>query len=261
VEAFFERRGDELVPGSATVSVWSPDMLDGRSVVGLAGWAVEQQHGEPGLQVARLTVDLFRAAPRKPLRVLTRPVRSGRRIRMVEAGVLDGEVEVARATALLLARGEQPEAAEGWSPPSTMPGPDTVGRGGMGNVGWEVRRVTPWGRGEPGRVWLREEREFVAGEEVTPFLRAALAADFTNPMVNSSGRGLAFINTDVTLYLVRDPRSEWVGLSSIGHVSDGGIASGAADVFDVDGRIGYVTVSALADPRLRERGGPPKATG
>ncbi|WP_425427116.1 hypothetical protein [Blastococcus aggregatus] len=53
---------------------------------------------------------------------------------------------------------------------------------------------------------MRETAEFVAGQPLTPMLRAALMADFTNPLANSGSVGLAFINVDVTMYLVRDPR-------------------------------------------------------
>ena len=45
-------------------------------------------------------------------------------------------------------------------------------------------RPRAWRAGQK-RVWLRENRELVGGTPLTPFMRAALSADFANPFANS----------------------------------------------------------------------------
>jgi Acyl-CoA thioesterase C-terminal domain len=66
----------------------------------------------------------------------------------------------------------------------------------------------------PRRLWMSEVRELVEGIALTPFVRVALAADFASPFANAGDQGLAFINSDVTLYLHRLPVTQWVAWKS-----------------------------------------------
>jgi hypothetical protein len=135
-----------------------------------------------------------------------------------------------------------------------VPPPEAIEAGqGGGGGGWEIRRINDWGAPGPGRVWMRERADFVAGEPLTPLVRAALMADFTNPLSNSGPDGLAFINTDVTLYLARDPRGEWIGMESAGHLGADGIGLGTSWMYDQDGPIGHGVAGALPDPRIQHR--------
>jgi hypothetical protein len=256
MEPSFTLEGELLVPSMAAVSVWSDEMVNGHHIGGLVAWAVERDHLEPGLQVTRLTVDMFRPVPMTPLRVVTRPGRMGRRLRLVEVSVFDGDVEVTRGSALLLARSEHPGGAP-WTPeawgvpaPDELPPPDQVSR-----MSWEIRRIGAWGEGQ-GKVWMRESVPFVAGEALSPLMRAALSADFANPLVNSAPGGLAFINADLTMYIARDPVGEWIGMEAAGHLGADGIAVGTAWLHDELGRFGHSSASAVPDARLRQ-GGPP----
>jgi hypothetical protein len=122
-------------------------------------------------------------------------------------------------------------------------------------MSWEIRRIGPWGEGQ-GKVWMRESVPFVAGQELSPFLRVALAADFANPLVNSAPGGLAYINADLTMYVTRDPVGEWIGMEAIGHLGAGGIALGSAWLHDELGRFGQSSTSAMPDARFRERNQP-----
>jgi hypothetical protein len=85
---------------------------------------------------------------------------------------------------------------------------------------------------------------------MSPFVRVALAADLTNPFVNSGTNGLNFINADITLYLHRLPVSEWIGFEVASHRSADGIAVGACTLYDIDGAIGQTVVCSVANRRL-----------
>ena len=89
------------------------------------------------------------------------------------------------------------------------------------------------------------------GEPLTPFMRAAIAADFTNPFANSGEGGLNFVNADVTLYLHRLPVGEWVGFEVSGHHSAQGVAVAECTVYDEDGPIGRSTVCSVANTHRR----------
>jgi Thioesterase-like superfamily len=254
---YFVARGDEFVPGPQAASPWSMTMLHGRLLAGLVARAVELGPAGDVFQVARLTTDLFRAPPMAPVRVETAVVRDGRRVRTADCRLLVEGVEVARAYALLLRRGEQP-AGRVWAPPDwSVPSPDelpppptTDEPRGFGAP--ELRMISPEGFMGAGQklAWLRERRRLVAGEPLTPAARVAMAADVVNPLANWSDQGLAFINADLTVYLVRPPVDEWVGLEVAGHLSQDGVAFGHAILHDRSGGIGHCAVASTATPAM-----------
>lgn len=251
----FSRDGDLLVPSPLAVSPWSDQMVDGRSVAGLVAWAVERDHptAADGLRAGRLTVDMFRPVPMRPLRLTTRVARGGHRIGVVDVSVRSDGVEVARASVLRMAGGPHPDG-EPWAPPAPdLPGPDEQPvRRVVPSGAFEMRSATDFGQGR-GRSWLRDLNDFVDDEPPSPLVRAAVAADFVNPLANSAPGGLHFINADLTVHLSRYPEGEWIGLESAGHLGADGVAVGSAWLLDRHGRFGQCLTTALPDGRIAER--------
>lgn len=246
VEPAFERRHNLVVPTTRARSLWG-DVINGRNLSGLVAATVERDHGDVAYQPARLTVDMFRAAPLVPLQVTTTVIRRGHRVRVIDASVCDQKgVELVRGSVVQLRRGETPPGAV-WVAPEWEPAaPGSLTAVRPRRDGWP-----PWDMRRAGRdAWIRELGPFIGDEPLTPFVRAALAADAVNGSSNSGDRGLGYINADLTLYLARLPVGEWIGLQVTGHGNDSGIAFGTASVYDVDGRIGHVALSAVADTRL-----------
>jgi hypothetical protein len=98
----------------------------------------------------------------------------------------------------------------------------------------------------PRRLWMSEVRDLVEGTAPTPFVRAAVAADFASPFANAGDHGLGYINSDVTLYLHRLPVTQWIGFEVVNHHAADGIAIGECWLYDEQGPIGTSTVAALA---------------
>src|SRR5215211_6805046 len=107
VTAYFSRRGDKLHPSSLAQGGWG-ESISGHVVGGLLGWAAEEAIDDPAFLPARLTVDLARPTALEPVTVQTRVLRNGKRLRLVEAALAQGDTIVAQATGLFLRRGEQP---------------------------------------------------------------------------------------------------------------------------------------------------------
>jgi hypothetical protein len=224
-------------------------MLHGRLLAGLAARAVESDGHDPALRVVRLTVDMFRSPPMSSLSVATRVIRDGRRVRVAEVSIQCADVEVARASALLLKTGPHPGALVWRAPDWDAPLPESIpSPGGGESDGWEIRMITAGGfwSAERKRLWTRDRWELVAGEMPSPVVRAALAADLPNPLANSGVEGLQFINADLTLFLARPPVSDWIGLEVTGHIGHDGIAVGSCSMYDTSGAIGWSTVCAIA---------------
>ncbi len=250
------RRGDVLVPNRQAESGWAPNTLMGRYLAGLVAWGAERD-AEPDMQPARLTVDMFRPPMMGSTRVETAIVRSGRRIRVVDAEVEVDGVVVCRGNVVFLRRGESPDGQR-WVPePSMLPSPE--GLEPMTKAGialpWDQRTVGSWGvPGKQRTLWVTETERFIDGEPLSPFVRVALAADSANGTLNAGADGLGFINADLTMTLGALPRGVWIGLEPVSRVEADGIGVGVVDVYDGDRRIGQVSMTALADGRQIGRG-------
>ena len=252
VGAFFAPGDDgTLVPAPSAHSPWGDHMLHGRLLAALAGRAVEQEAAAEGLRPVRLTADLFRAAPMEPVRVATEVVRDGRRVRTAQVVVTCAGREVVRAAALLLRAGPQPPGRV-WEPePWSVPGPDRLepmAPEAQDRSFLDLRPLTEGGFSAvvQKRLWVREVQPLVAGEEPSPFVRAVAAADLANPFSNSGDAGLAFINSDLTVYLARLPVGEWIGLEVAGRTGADGISVARCDLYDTVGGIGHCAVGSVA---------------
>src|ERR1700712_417046 len=93
--------------------------MGGQIVGGLLGWALDR-HGGDDLQPARLNVDLLRPVPIQPVSIEISIQREGRRMKLVDAAMMQNGRMVARASALFLRRGAEPEG-QVWSGAATIP--------------------------------------------------------------------------------------------------------------------------------------------
>jgi hypothetical protein len=116
---------------------------------------------------------------------------------------------------------------------------------------WTVRPIAgAFGEvGMPRRLWMAEVRDLVEGEPFTPFARVATAADFASPFANSGDQGLGYINSDITLYLHREPVGAWIGFDVTNHGATAGVAIGECVLYDEAGAIGSASCTALAQKR------------
>ena len=253
-DAFFAREGEAYLPQPCARGPWRADSLHGRVVIGLCGYELERTHGGPEWMPARLTVDMYRLPDMSPITAVTRVVRGGKRIKLVDVELVSGGKSIARGTCLFLIRAENAPgktvSPRKWDAPhpDTLPPPPPEQFGGWL---WKMRNVQNWfdtndmQRG----AWMAEIRPMVAGSALTPFTRVAAAADFASPLANRHESGLGYINTDITIYLHRLPVDEWIGFQKINHHATDGIAIGECFLHDVEGPIGSASCAALRQGR------------
>lgn len=250
-EPFFIPDGERFLPTPAGRGPWDPKSMHGRIVVGLLGQEIERRHGGADYIPARLTVDMYRLPDFSPVDVTTRIVRDGKRIKVIDAEFFSNGVSMARATSQLLLRTENPPGKV-WSPPNwnaprpaDLPEPDNPHAGMKGM--WAVRPIEgAMGTIGPRKIWMSELRELVEGVPLTPFTRVAISADFTSPFANAGDQGLRYINSDVTIYLHRQPVTEWIGYEVINHGATDGVAIAECRLYDEQGAIGTSSTTALA---------------
>jgi hypothetical protein len=103
----------------------------------------------------------------------------------------------------------------------------------------------------PSAVWFRLNHPLVLGHEPSPYQRVAVAAD--------SGNGISaildlsthvFVNSDLSINLLRRPVGEWICLDARTHLSGhgGGLAESA--LYDELGLIGRATQSLFVRTKI-----------
>ena len=259
--ALFILDGDRFIPTVHTRGPWDARAQHGGPPAALLARAVEAVDSPVPVRVVRLAVDLVRPVPLTPLEVMTRLVRPGRRVQLVEASLLAGGVEVARAAALRL-RDEPLDLEEAPRPePLPHPRPDksrALRRRPLPSgitaafplTGAELR----FARGEMDEmgdavVWIRLRVPLVAGEDPSPLSRVAAAADFGNGVsaVLDWTRRL-FINPDLGIWLHRHPEGEWVCLEATTYLDPAhGAGMAESALWDERGRIGRSVQSLLLE--------------
>lgn len=252
-EALFLRDGDIYIPTPECGGPWSPGHLHGGPVVGLMAHAVEQASENADLRLARLTVDLLRPVPDGPLSVSTRLVRGGKRLQVMEASLFSGETEVTRANALFLENRTVPVPDHGCFPENQLEAPTTPLKQSISEAACWDNRYCPVGfhttaeavviegvsGAGKGIAWMKLPLPLVQGVATSPAVMAATLSDFGNGVgqLNLSS-DLGCINTDVSLYLHRDPVGEWLGLDACSRLQETGIGLVETTLFDSQGAVG-----------------------
>ncbi len=229
--------------------------MHGGPPAALMAGVMEALPTEAPMAIVRVTVEIFRAVPLRPVEVSARVEREGRRVQLLSATLTDGNTELCRATAWRmriadLDLGEQPPLAVPFAGPaeSTAHVPESDDPA-FHRTGVEMR----YARGsfiEPGpaTVWIRLAIPLIAGQTPTPLQRALAAADFGNGVSSAlSWQRFLFINTDLTVYLARAPEGEWIGLDATTDVDSRGMGVAHSRLYDGRGPVGHSLQSLFVD--------------
>lgn len=216
--AFYEPAGAGTFASSpATAGPWSPDAQHGGPPSALAARAIELHEPDARQRLARVAIDILRPIPLLPLSVVTRTVRPGRRITLIETVLEAGGQEVLHARGWRIERpppGKVPEIAEAGAPPPVPAEGDGFEplifqrepAGYLASIDWRFLPAgSGWvdvsagdetsarttGTGRPGATaepdlpataqvrsaWTRPRIPLLAGEESSPMQRTLLVAD------------------------------------------------------------------------------------
>ncbi|HEU4737254.1 MAG TPA: thioesterase family protein [Solirubrobacterales bacterium] len=258
-DAFFEPDGGLYVPSELTRGPWDPGSQHAGPPSALLGREIERMDGSEGFQVGRVVFEILRPVPIGPVRIETRVLRPGRKVRMVEASLSGEAGELIRATAWQLrttelelpagAVDEAPPPAgpeEGWTPEFFPTGQEA---GYHTAMDWKAVAGAFLEAG-PATVWMRMRQPLVAGEEPTPLQRALIAADVGNGIsAVLDYRSYVFINVDLTVHFERMPEGEWVCIDAVTRPRPSGIGSAESVISDQRGRIGRAAQSLLIEKR------------
>ncbi|MCW2762050.1 MAG: thioesterase family protein [Marmoricola sp.] len=258
---YYEPLGDGRFRSTeATSGPWSAHAQHGGPPAALLGRALETiDEGTPRV-IGRFTMDLLGPVPVQELTVASSVLRPGRTVSLRQAELSDpaGRV-VARA--------------QGWAFPDAS-WDEGSGAGGFGvhlehgpSDGHHEEPPASWSRGYldsvewrwiegavtrpgPAVVWMRPLVPLVPSEKLTPLQRLLTCVD------SASGASAAldpaewsFMNTELTVHMIRPPVGEWVCLRAETILGTGAVGLASSEVYDERGLVAR-SAQALLVTRL-----------
>lgn len=260
-EPLFHLDGDLLVPGVLCRGPWYEGSLHGSAMLAAIARGAERHPTDVSRQVVRLTVDMMRAAPMKPLRVETSTVRSGKSADFIDIGLYADDELWVRASALRIRTADLPvdptEESPPWptppviehlvAPPYDGPGAEKPAFHHAVDIHVDEDEET---------VWFRLVVPIVEGESNSSFVTTAAMADWTYavPALVRSGAGAPIfdddqatftINVDTTINTFRPTSGPWLGIRASSHLGSIGAGAASAHLFDDAGPFGFYSQSIL----------------
>ena len=215
--------GEWIIPGEKAEGGWDMQQQSGHVLSPLLAHLVEQVPTLTPMLTTRCVIDLTRGVPLKPLRWHSEIVRQGKKLQVVRAALLDGDLELASITALRARLATTPAV-----PQPTYPGPENLPKlgGGAGfPVGYDLRAL---GSARDGsghcQFWSRLTLSIIDGIPNSPFMHAMSMADFGNGMANAlSMAEWNFPNIDIVVMFSRPPEGEWILLDAVTETAGNGL--------------------------------------
>jgi hypothetical protein len=251
--AFYSLDGDTVHPSELTRGPWDPNAQHAGPASALLARALERCEPRAGARLARITIEILGPVPLEPLTATARVVRPGRSVELLEAALAGPEGDVMRASAWRVAASDV-RVGEDDPPP---PGPDGGGTRDFFPTGQDVGyhtamegRFVRGGFLEPGPalVWMRMRVPLVEGEETSALERLMVVADIGNGVsAVLDWREHLFINTELTVHILRPPAGEWVGVDAVTRIDGVGLAESV--LWDERGRIGRAAQTLLVRAR------------
>ncbi|HMK20807.1 MAG TPA: thioesterase family protein [Terriglobales bacterium] len=227
--------------------------------------AIERAAAEQQMtHIARLTANLFRPVPIAELSMEVAVDYAGRNAAHFSARLYGEGKEIARFTGLAQREIDQPVTAglPGHPLPRAPRSPEHSPAArvpfGYRHVGYfdlvETRVAAGTFFNGPSAIWFRLNHPIVAGEVPSVYQRVAVAADSGNGISAVLDlRHYLFVNSDLTINLLRRPRGEWVCLEARTLLGDEGSGLAESLLYDIEGVIGRATQSLFVRKRADVR--------
>jgi hypothetical protein len=258
VTSFYVADGqDRFLSGPSTAGPWGPDSQHGGPPAALLTRAIEELAREESRVLGRFTMELLGPVPVGPLRVDAAVVRPGRTVEMCEATLYDEARDrpCARATAWLFpATDDGPDQSDralphGPDDGQPKPRPASWSPGYLDAVDWRWI-VGSVGEPGPGTVWMRPLVDLVDGEPMDPMQRLMTCVDSASGVSAALDiAAWAFLNTELTVHVLRRPVGEWVCLDAETTLGSGSVGLATSLVYDERGLVARSSQALLVAKR------------
>lgn len=247
VRAYFRALGaGRYAPTIHAQGTWRTDEQHMACVAGLAVHALElhaRQEERRGLQIARISYDIYGQIPLEELQVQVRILRPGRTIELAEVRLEAAERIVVSARVWRLARTDSSAVVVDHAPAMPdrrqLPAGTGMSRWPGGYIESLELRAAHERRPGTGQSWLRSTVGLVDGEPVSELAQLMCLVDTANGINPAlDPRAWAFPNTDLSVHLFRLPKGRWLGLDVDASVGPAGVGLTSATLHDELGAFG-----------------------
>ena len=249
--------GDRIREGflahPTTAGPWTAEAQHGGPPAALLGRALEALPAPDDAVIGRFSLDLLGPIPVGPVSVEARVLRPGRSVSLVDARLYDDTA----ARAVAVARGWRFPAGSGGPEPDPKPlphrpsdgvhedPPESWHRGYLDAMEWcwIEGAVT---RPGPAVVWMRQRVPLLEGEEPTGLQRLLACVDSASGVSAAlDPREWNFLNTDLTVHLLRPPEGEWFCVDARTTLGPGSIGTATSVVHDERGIVARTAQALL----------------
>jgi hypothetical protein len=257
MEAVFRVDGDRVIVSPHAAGPWDPTMQHGSAPASLVVWAAEAIPTPAPMRIARVTIDLMRPVPLKPLTLETEILREGRKIQLCAVRLRADGVLVVAASVLKVRLQREVLPGDIASLPVELPLPEASPEdpAQFSNspfvTGIRLRAARgKFGVPGPGAIWYRVVRPLIEGAAVSQAMRAVVAADFCNGTSAALDfRHWVFLNADLTVSMAREPVGEWILLDAESWIGPDGAGLSTARLADTHGYFGRAVQSLVIEKR------------
>jgi acyl-coenzyme A thioesterase PaaI-like protein len=246
VHSFYTHQSEDTYLSQPTTgSPWGQDSQHGGPPAALLTRAVEGLDRESTRQVGRVTMELLGPVPIGPLAVSAAVVRPGRSVELCESTLYDVERgrPVARALAWMFPRSDTGPDQHG-EPLTHTPSdgashdrPPSWSGGYLDAVDWRWIKGAVMEPG-PGVVWMRPTVNLVDDERVSPVQRLMACVDSASGVSAAlDPEQWAFLNTELTVHVLRPPTGDWLCLEAETTLSSGAVGLATSNVYDEQGLV------------------------
>jgi hypothetical protein len=253
--AYIEEATGRYHATGLTRGPWHPDHQHAGPPIALVCRAVENAAREQGLtHRSRITASLLRPLPIGEMAIEVATDYTGRNAGHYSARLIAAGKEVALFTALMQRQTAVtlPDTLPGHPLPALLPAPEECPVAtfpfASSRLGYADLVEARLARGHffrgPCATWFRLRHPLLEGALPGSYERVAVAAD--------SGNGISavldlskyvFVNSDLTINLLRRPQGEWIGLDARTQLGPDGGGLAESALFDGRGLIGRATQS------------------
>lgn len=212
---------------------------------GLLTRELERHAPADHLRIGRISLDILGLIPFGEFSIVTRTLRPGRTIELIEAQMEAGGRPCLTARAWRMQTGDTRAVAGLEDTPVALPHelPDFPDMGHW--QGGYIRSISLRDGGRrngQGLVWLTNQTDMVEGEPTDDFVRLMGLVDTANGIVPRTGlpaRDWAFPNIDLQIHLYRRPQGAWLGLQTTQQFGSDGIGLTSSVLHDLHGPFGH----------------------
>jgi hypothetical protein len=259
--AFYERLADDrFASTSAVAGPWDTRLSHGSPPAALLLRTLERAFPRDDVRVARIAFDFLGPVAVAELTMSADMLRPGARVELCRSRLAVGGRTAMEATAWRIAAtpGRAPEIRDARPVPPLPPERTRqlfvdVPSFGYGEA-LEWRFVDgAFDRTGPATVYTRPLLPLVEGEPVSALGRLLLMVDSANGIsAELSPAKFTFVPVELTVSVLRHPRTEWVGMSARTTLDGDGIGHTHADLFDEAGYLGHAMQTLYVAPSSRK---------